>query len=139
MFDRRLLTHFDWVLVLMILLVATIGIVNLFSATSAWGGAGAPIYLKQCYWLAIGVIIAFTVCAFDYRHLGDFGFLLYGITLVLLLLVLIVGKTTMGATRWIHLGFFNLQPSELIKIVIILTLAPWRRESNWAIWYARGI
>lgn len=123
MFDRRLLTHFDWVLVLMVLLVATIGIVNLFSATSAWGGSGTPVYLKQCYWLAIGVIIAFTVCAFDYRHLGDFGFLLYGITLVLLVLVLVVGKTTMGATRWIHLGFFNLQPSEVIKIVIIITLA----------------
>ena len=47
----------------------------------------------------------------------------YGILIVFLLLVLAVGKTSMGATRWLHLGFFSMQPSEPMKIVIIITFA----------------
>lgn len=123
MFDRRLLTHFDWPLLLLILLITGIGMANLFSATSTWDPAGTPVYLKQAYWLAIGLLIAFTVCSLDYRHLEYFGAPFYIINVVLLLLVLLVGKTSMGATRWLDLGFFNLQPSEIMKIVIIITLA----------------
>ena len=48
---------------------------------------------------------------------------LYAVNIVLLLLVLVIGKTSMGATRWLNLGFFNLQPSELMKIMIIFILA----------------
>ncbi len=123
MFDRRLLTHFDWVLLLLVCLIAAIGIVNLYSAASSLPGGGTPVYLKQIYWLAIGLAIAALVCAFDYRHLQHFGIVGYGLTVLLLLVVLVAGKTSMGATRWIHLGFFNLQPSEIMKLVLIITLA----------------
>jgi len=123
MFDRRLLTHFDWIFLGLVCLVALIGICNLFSATSSWSMADTPIYMKQMSWLAIGLAIALAVCTFDYRHLEYLGFFLYGITIALLLVVLVAGKTSMGATRWIHLGLFNLQPSEIMKIVIIITLA----------------
>ena len=122
MFDRRLLTHFDWVLLLMIALIAGIGILNLYSATASWSAA-TPVYLKQISWLGIGLLIAFAICIFDYRHLEYLGFLFYGINILLLLFVLFFGKTSMGATRWIDLGVFNLQPSEIMKIVIIITLA----------------
>jgi rod shape determining protein RodA len=123
MFDRRLLTHFDWVLLLVVMTVAGIGILNLYSATSIWATPGPPIYLKQIYWLGMGLAIALVVSAIDYRHLEYCGFFLYGLTLSLLLAVLLVGKTSMGATRWLDLGVFNLQPSEIMKIVIIITLA----------------
>ncbi|AMV72930.1 rod shape-determining protein RodA [Desulfuromonas carbonis] len=123
MFDRRLLTHFDWILLLLVCLVTSIGILNLYSAAASLGGSATPVYLKQIYWLLIGLIIALGVSSFDYRHLEHYSFLLYGINLVLLLLTLLVGKTSMGATRWISFGFFNLQPSEIMKLVIILTLA----------------
>jgi rod shape determining protein RodA len=122
MFDRRLLTHFDWVLLLMIGLIACVGILNLYSATASWSAA-TPVYLKQISWLGIGLLIAFAICIFDYRHLEYLGFLFYGINILLLLFVLFFGKTSMGATRWIDLGFFQLQPSEIMKIVIIITLA----------------
>lgn len=121
MFDRRLLTHFDWVLLLLVLLLAGVGILNLYSATASW--TGTPAYLKQVYWLGLGLLIALGVSAFDYRHLEHTGFFLYGLNLLLLVLVLLVGKTTMGATRWINLGGLNIQPSEVMKIVIIITLA----------------
>lgn len=130
MFDRRLLTHFDWILLLIVCLIAGIGIVNLYSATASWTGTATPVYLKQVYWLLIGLAIAHAVCALDYRHLEHSAFVLYGINLLLLVLVLVIGKTTMGATRWIHLGFFNLQPSEIMKVVIIIALARFFSEKG---------
>jgi len=122
MFDRRLVTHFDWTLLGLVLTVAALGILNLCSVTADWSGS-TPVYLKQSIWLGIGLTIAFLVCLFDYRHLEYWAFAAYGVTLVLLLAVLLIGKTTMGATRWLDLGPINLQPSELAKLVIIITLA----------------
>jgi len=123
MFDRRLLTHFDWVLLLLVCLIAAIGILNLYSATSSWEAGVTPVYVKQFYWLGIGLGIALALCIFDYRHLEYFAVPLYAGNIILLLLVLVIGKTSMGATRWLNLGFFNLQPSELMKIMIIFILA----------------
>ncbi len=129
MFDRRLLTHFDWILLSLVLSVTCIGILNLYSATSTWDTTSTPFYLKQLAWLGVGLLIAFSVCLVDYRHLEYLGFALYGLNLLMLLAVLVVGKTIMGATRWIDLGFFNLQPSEVMKIVIIVTLARFFSEN----------
>ncbi len=122
MFDRRLVTHFDWVLLLTVALAALAGILNLYSATSGWT-TGTPVYLKQLYWLGIGMTIALAVCLVDYRHLEYFATFFYGATILLLLFVAFFGKTSMGATRWIDLGFFNLQPSEVMKVVLIVTFA----------------
>ena len=122
MFDRRLVTHFDWVLLGLIAAVAGLGILNLTSVTADWSGA-TPVYLKQLTWFGLGLGIAFTLCLFDYRHLEYSAFVGYGITLFLLLAVMLVGKTTMGATRWLSFGPMNLQPSEIAKLVIIITLA----------------
>ncbi len=69
------------------------------------------------------VMIALAICLFDYRHLEHFAVHSYVVSVALLVFVLTMGKTTMGATRWIDLGFFNLQPSEVIKIATILVLA----------------
>ena len=122
MFDRRLVSNFDWVLLLTVLLLAGIGIMNLFSATVSWQLA-TPLYLKQLLWLSGGVLIALTICLFDYRHLEYFAAHIYGLSIGMLIYVLLLGKTTMGAARWIDLGFFNLQPGEVVKIAIILLLA----------------
>ncbi|MBE0598482.1 MAG: rod shape-determining protein RodA [Desulfuromonadales bacterium] len=136
MFDRRLVTHFDWVLLLLMLGLAGIGILNLYSATAGW--SGTPVYLKQSYWLGLGLLIALGVCAFDYRHLEHTGFILYGFNLLLLIAVLVVGKTTMGATRWINLGGINIQPSEVMKLVIIITLARYFSERDNTRGYSLG-
>ena len=123
MFDRRLLTNFHWAYLLLILFVSLTGIANMYSATSSWSVSAQPVYLKQIYWLGIGMVVIAIVCVIDYRHLEYLSLALYGGTLFLLVLVFIVGKTSMGATRWIGLGGFNLQPSEIMKIVIVLVLA----------------
>ncbi|WP_020675588.1 rod shape-determining protein RodA [Geopsychrobacter electrodiphilus] len=123
MFDRRLVTNFDWVLLTVVLMLAGVGILNLYSATSGWDVYSLPFYLKQSLWLAGGLFLVLLICCFDYRHLEHFSLPAYVVTLGLLLFVLLLGKTSMGATRWIHLGFFNLQPSEVAKLVIIMALA----------------
>lgn len=123
MFDRRLITHFNWTYLLLILLIAVIGIANMYSATSSWTTAVQPVYIKQFYWLGIGVVIVLVVCIFDYRHLEYLSFPFYGGNLLLLVLVLVIGRTSMGATRWISLAGINVQPSEIMKIVIIIILA----------------
>ena len=130
MFDRRLITHYDWILLLQVILVAAIGILNLYSATSAWSGPATPIYLKQLSWFGLGLIIVTVLCLFDYRHLEYLGYPAYGVALLMLLAVLVVGRTSMGATRWLSVGAVGVQPSELMKIVIIIVLARYFTERS---------
>jgi rod shape determining protein RodA len=123
MFDRRLVVNFDWVLLLSVLLLVGAGILNLYSATANWATPGGAFYLKQLFWFSAGLGLMLLTCAVDYRHFEHYAFHAYFLTNGLLLYVLLFGKTSMGATRWIHLGVFNLQPSEVTKLVVILLLA----------------
>ena len=131
MFDRRLLANFDWPLLFLTLLTAGLGILNLYSATASWNLLGQPIYMKQIYWLALGLVLALGLTLFNYRHLEHMSIAAYCCSLGALFIVLMSGKTSMGATRWINVGFFNLQPSEIMKVVIIIALAAYlsRHES----------
>jgi rod shape determining protein RodA len=123
MIDRRLLIHFDWTLLGMALLIASIGIVNLYSATSGVEGLGTPLYLKQIFWLLIGLVLMITVAFVEYRFYSDFAYIIYMIALVLLMIVLGYGIITSGAQRWFRVGIFSLQPSEFVKISFILAMA----------------
>lgn len=123
MIDRRLLTNFDWKLLTLILLLAAMGVMNIYSASASYKVVGTPYAVKQIYWIAAGMMLAILSCSIDYHLLEDLAYWLYGGLLVLLVLVLVVGKTSMGATRWLNLGLFTIQPSEPMKIVIIMTFA----------------
>lgn len=123
MIDRRLFTSFDWTLFALTLLIAVIGTVNIYSATVSFKVVGAPFYLRQAYWILAGLFLIIVVCSVDYHVLEDVSYWVYGILLFLLVVVMVAGKTSMGATRWLHLGFINIQPSEPMKIVIIMVFA----------------
>jgi len=123
MIDRRLLTNIDWMLTGFVVVICLLGIMNIYSATTPYKIVGAPYYLKQIYWFLFGMLVVMAVCSIDYHLLEDFSYWLYGFLVVLLVAVLVVGRRSMGATRWLSLGFFNIQPSELMKIVIIATFA----------------
>lgn len=123
MIDRRLLTNIDLILVGLVLTVCLLGILNIYSATTSYKIIGTAYYIKQFYWLMLGIAISLLVCSVDYHILEDLSYWFYGLLILLLLAVLLFGKRSMGATRWLDLGFFNIQPSELMKIVIILTFA----------------
>jgi rod shape determining protein RodA len=123
MIDRRLLTSFDWKVFLLIMLITAVGILNIYSASASYKIAGTSYALKQFYWALIGSGLIMLICSVDYHILEDVSYWFYGAIIVSLLLVFVVGKTSMGATRWLHLGFFSMQPSEPMKIVIIMTFA----------------
>jgi len=123
MIDRRLLTNIDWMLVGLVMAVCLLGILNIYSATTPYKIIGTAFYIKQMYWLLVGMFVALLACSLDYHILEDFSYWLYGFIIILLVAVLVVGRRSMGATRWLNLGLFNVQPSELMKIVIIITFA----------------
>lgn len=123
MIDRRLFTNFDWGLLILVLLIAAIGVLNIASATASYSMVDTSYTVKQLIWVLIGLIIIVMVCSIDYHLFGDVAYWLYGIAMAMLLVVLVIGKSSMGATRWLHLGFFSFQPSELIKIVIVMVFA----------------
>ncbi|HMK75209.1 MAG TPA: rod shape-determining protein RodA [Thermodesulfobacteriota bacterium] len=121
--DRRLFTHFDWTLLGMVLLIASIGILNLYSAAVKIETVGAPLYLKQIFWLFIGLAAMVTIAFVEYRFYSDFAYIVYTVALVLLLIVLAYGMITSGAQRWVKIGPLSFQPSEFVKISFILALA----------------
>ncbi len=121
--DRRLFIHFDWTLLGIVLVIASIGILNLYSATAKMEMSGTPLYLKQIFWLLIGLTVMVIVAFAEYRFYSDFAYIVYSVALFLLIVVLVYGIITSGAQRWVKIGFLSVQPSEFVKIALILALA----------------
>jgi len=106
-----------------------VGILNLYSASR---DADTNMAFIQAIWLAIGVGLAIGLSLIDYRILEQLAYPLLITIVLLLIFVLLAGKTIQGSKRWINLGFFNLQPSELAKIILIITLAKYfYEEQTW--------
>jgi len=123
MIDRRLFTHFDWTLLGIVLLIASIGILNIYSTTSGGEISGTPLYLKQIFWLLIGLAVMVAIAFTEYRFYSDFAYIVYTVAFFFLLVVMGYGIITSGAQRWIKIGSISFQPSEFVKISLILALA----------------
>lgn len=123
MIDRRLVTNFDWTLLGIVVVICLLGILNIYSASAPYKLMATPYYIKQLNWMVFGLIITLLICSVDYHIFEDFAYWVYGFIVLLLLAVMLVGKKSLGATRWLDLGLFTMQPSELMKIGIILTFA----------------
>lgn len=120
--DRRFFVNFDWVLLSLLLLVCGMAFLNLYSASYPPLG-GMPPYLKQGYLLLMGAAAMIFLLSFDYKELHLWNYPIYVLVILLLLLVIFVGNSAGGAQRWINLGFFQLQPSEPAKLMMVITLA----------------
>lgn len=124
MIDRRLVTHFDWVLFFMMLVLFCISLAEIYSAVSAGNAGFDSIYVfKQGIWFMAGILLFFVVILIDYHIFERWAIFLYWCVNFLLIYVLYKGKLAGGSQRWISLGFANVQPSELAKIAVILVLA----------------
>jgi rod shape determining protein RodA len=123
MIDRRLFTHFDWTLLGIVLLIASVGILNIYSTTSGGEFSGTPLYLKQIFWLLIGLAVMVVIAFTEYRFYLDLAYIVYAVAIFLLLVVMGYGIVTSGAQRWIKIGSVSFQPSELVKISLILALS----------------
>src|ERR1700754_3196424 len=115
--------HFDWPLFVTTAAIAVVGVVNLYSATSAAGPGLRDVYIQQIYWLTLGSGAAVLVAAVDYRHFERYGWVAYGIGIAMLVLVFLLAREIRGSQRWIPIGSFSLQPSELMKLFFIVALA----------------
>ncbi len=131
MFDRRLIQNFDWVLMVLLLFLAAISILNLYSATYAIREVGgAQVFAKQIYWFLIGFFVFLVMTTFNYHVLERLAYPAYFISIALLIFVLFAGKVTSGSQRWLSLGPISFQPSELAKIAILMVLAKFFSEKG---------
>ena len=110
----------NWSLVLLITSTASIGFVMLYSAAN---GSIEPWAYRQMIRFAIGLVVMLLIAVSSIHFWLRYAYVVYLACLGLLIVVEFFGATGMGAKRWIDLGFMSLQPSELMKIVIILALA----------------
>jgi rod shape determining protein RodA len=118
--DRRLVQNFDWMLLVVVLLLASMGIVNLVSATA--GGEGlSDTVRRQLLSVGVGVIAAGIVAAIDYRHYERLALPVFAVSCGLLALTLVIAPVTRGSQSWLFGGRF--QPSELAKVAMVLALA----------------
>jgi rod shape determining protein RodA len=106
-------------LVLLIVAVGCVGFVMLYSANKSL----EPWALRQMIRFAVGMVILFGVVLVDLRVWLKHAYTIYGITFLMLVYVDIAGEIGMGAQRWIDLKFIQLQPSEIMKIALVLALA----------------
>ncbi|NDH64652.1 MAG: rod shape-determining protein RodA [Alphaproteobacteria bacterium] len=119
MFERRLYHHVDWVLIVAVLAICTVGLAMVYSTT----GGASRIYWTQVYALGIGLMAMVAAASIDYRSLADKSHWIYLGMLILLVAVLFLGSVRGGSRRWIDLGPVNLQPSEFAKATLALMLA----------------
>ncbi|MDJ0830001.1 MAG: rod shape-determining protein RodA [Desulfobacterales bacterium] len=130
MFDRRPEQYFDWGLLAVTLLVATIGFLTLYSAVSA--GATTPakaFYIKQLIWYLVGLVCMVITILFNYKMMDRHANVIYVVCIVLLICVLFFGKYVGGSRRWLALGPISLQPSEMVKVGVIIILARYYAKS----------
>jgi len=121
MFDRRLVKNFDWVLLLLTLMLVLAGLVNLYSASSNF--ETRSIFYRQLSWVSMGFAILLASLFFNYHKLEKYGYHLYIFGSIALVLVLVVGHAISGSKRWIILGPVSIQPSEPSKLILIIVLA----------------
>jgi rod shape determining protein RodA len=124
MFDRRLVKYFDWGLLGMTVLLGFLGLVTLYSAvTSASPTPQKIYYFKQLVWYCAGLIVMVISFLINYKLLDRWANAIYAICILLLICVLLFGKHVGGARRWLILGPLSIQPSEFVKIAVIICLA----------------
>ncbi|MGA2216970.1 MAG: rod shape-determining protein RodA [Terracidiphilus sp.] len=129
---------FDWALLSVILLLCTISVFEIYSATlhtkyaatpgyfnemKAWVPGHTGFHTKQIYYIVGGLVAMFIFSKIDYHKLIDFAWWIYGFFLLTLLAVLAFGHKAMGGRRWLKFGSMQFQPSEWVKLVLILAVA----------------
>ncbi len=117
---RQKFWQLNWGMVLLLCLVAGIGFAMLYSAAN---GSMEPWASRQMMRFGLGLVIMFVVALIDVRFWFRYAYLIYFGCLALLGAVEVMGSIGMGAQRWIDLGFIRLQPSEMMKVALVLALA----------------
>ena len=123
-FRSRFAKNFDWILGAVAIILVVFGILIIYSTSfKATTQTGSSDAIHQIIFALIGLLFMVAAARTDYRAWGKLTNWLYGTMIVLLVAVLVISKPVLGATRWINVGFFQFQPSEFAKLVMIVVLA----------------
>lgn len=139
MMDNRGFDNFDVRFIGLVFLILAVGVLSIFSVTHDQAGPGVPIFAKQIIWILLGTVAFLIMLVWDYHRIARVAYPAYAIILVLLAVVLVEGKTSRGAQRWIPIGPFVFQPSEFAKLVLILVLAHYYSKAPRVGWLQRVV
>ncbi|MBS1985169.1 MAG: rod shape-determining protein RodA [Bdellovibrionales bacterium] len=125
-------SRFDWTLLGTVVGIMCIGLVNVYSATSGRGSgmSASAMALRQLVHLGGGLGVIGILMLIDYRLIERMAYVFYALNLVALMAVEALGVLRLGARRWIDFGFFAYQPSETMKLCVILALARYFHNKN---------
>lgn len=124
---REKIQNLSFSYIMFIILLASIGVTMLYSAAN---GNWSPWALNQLMRFGLGFVVMIAFALTDIRVFMRYAYIFYFATLILLIIVEVTGHIGMGAQRWINLGFIKLQPSELMKIALVLALARYFHSSS---------
>jgi rod shape determining protein RodA len=129
MIDRRMLMNIDWLLLLMVFVIGAGGLLTVYSATHGRLETHLDdLYLKQIYWFCAGLVLMVLITLVDYQYLSRGAYLLLVLGILLLIAVFAVGRVVSGARRWLVLGPLSFQPSEVVKVFLVLSFARYFTE-----------
>ncbi len=115
----HLLRRMNWIMLLMIVSLITVGVCFIYSATSMREDSTVDLYVKQIKWALAGLVCYLGVTLFDYRRLRDVSWMFYIVAVILLVAVLFFGTRIYGAKRWLMFMGVGVQPSEIGKLAVI--------------------
>jgi len=122
--DRMLWRRMDWVLFAVMVALAVASVAFIFSASYRGPGQPMPLfYRQQLIWFVAGLALYLVVMVVDYRLICQWATVWYALAVVALVLVLVFGVKVYGARRWLGWGRFGIQPAEMAKLAVIVTLA----------------
>ena len=117
----------SWVYVLLLCALASVGYVALYSA----GGGPEPYASRHILRFGFGLTLMLGIALVDIRFIARCSWLAYVVGVGLLVMVMVMGHTGKGAQRWIELGGMQWQPSEFMKLALVLALAAWFHKASW--------
>lgn len=130
---RSLWRDFDWLLLIVTIATIGFGVVIIYSA-DPWSNSACPGTLpcaaRQAVYALAGIIVLFIVAAMDYRVLRSLGWIAYATAVGLLATVLTIGAVSGGSQRWLNLGSLPVQPSEIVKLLLVIALAKYMADHD---------
>ncbi|OPJ63759.1 rod shape-determining protein RodA [Clostridium oryzae] len=115
--DRKVLKHFDFGILLVALIIVAFGCINIYYAV------GTHLMKMQILFLLISVVVVCVMSLIDYNVLGNYAYIFYAGTILLLIYNDVAGKVVNGAKGWIRIGGVSMQPSEFAKLAMLILLA----------------
>ena len=123
---RKLRFRFDWTLTAAAVAVASLGLMNLWSAVH---DRSSGLFTQQTSWFALGTVAFLAVASLDYRTISRYAYVFYGVGVALLIGILGFGKMVSGGRRWFDLGPVHLQPSEMMQVLTVVALGKYLNDS----------